>query len=252
MMNLERKATKSALILITSAFMVMSGCGKHSKFDGSGKGAGNGDSKDGTNDIYVSEGGVADETAGAAGDGSTGTAGAETKDADQLVREATTDVGIKNFLQINATFSALTGVPTTQAAVNTAFQAVKTQLPSGNSIKTFSASVQVAVSKLAAAYCDVSLNDATLRAKIVPNFNFAGNVATALDAAGQETMINGLMASFWGDLASGVDQTASKAMLATLMTDLRTGLETGAVAQTHAIAVGMCTGTLASSPVTFL
>ncbi len=135
---------------------------------------------------------------------------------------------------------------------NTAFQAVKTQLPSGNSIKTFSASVQVAVAKLAATYCDVALNDPTQSGRIVPGFNFAGTVAASLDAAGHETLINGLTSSFWGDISTGVDRTATKPMMAALLTDLKTGLETGSTVQLHAIATGVCAATLASSPVTFL
>ena len=247
MMNLEHKATKTALVLITSSFLILSGCGKHTKF-GSGKGANKG-SNDGTNEIVITDDSV---NGGTTADSANGTVAAGGGDSAQQVRDAGTDVGIKNFLQINATFSTLTGVPTTQAAVATAFAAVKTQLPSGNSIKNFSASVQVAVSKLAAAYCDVALNDASLQAVVVPGFNFAANASTAFDAAGQETLINGLMSSFWGSLSSGVDNTASKAMLVTLLADLKAVEPGAAVSNTHAIATGMCTGALASSPVTFL
>ncbi len=247
MMNLEGKATKSALILITSAIMVLSGCGKHTKFGGGSKSSQA--AHDGTNDLTVGEG---DATGDEENLEAKTKSPAKPADDDTLIREAVTDVGIKNFLQINATFSALTGIPTTNAAINTAFQSVKTQLPSGNSTKTFSASVQVAVAKLAAAYCDVALNDATQSARIVPGFNFAGTVATSLDAAGQETLINGLTTSLWGDLSTGVDRTATKPMLAALLTDLKAGLDAGNAVQVHAIATGVCTGALASSPVTFL
>jgi hypothetical protein len=246
MMNLENKVTKTAFIFLSSAIIMVASCGKHAQFKG-GKTA-PGDTNEGANEIVVSEGGAKDPSEGTGA--APGGVGAGTENTAAPIDR--TEVGIKNFLQINATFSALTQVPTTNALILTAFNATKTQLPAGNSIKTFSASTQVAIAKLAAAYCDVGLNDAALRGVIVPGFNFTGNVAVALDAAGQENLVNGLMTKFWGDVTSGVDNTASKGMLMTLVTDLRAGLETGPVASVHAIALATCTGALASSPVTFL
>jgi hypothetical protein len=64
------------------------------------------------------------------------------------------DIGLRNFAEINATMSEVTGVPTTQSAVRDTFQNVEQQLPTAEDIEGFLAAHQMGVAQLAIAYCN--------------------------------------------------------------------------------------------------
>jgi hypothetical protein len=68
------------------------------------------------------------------------------------------DIGVRTFAQINATLSALTGVPTSQSAVNTTYLAVQQQLPATPTLEGFSSANQVGIAQLAIQYCNVMVN----------------------------------------------------------------------------------------------
>jgi hypothetical protein len=234
--------SRITLAIAATALTLAAGCGKNKgRFPNGSKTAAAQNSIDGTGEISV------DSTSATTDDD--GSSKTETAP----VAETPPNVGIRNYLQINATFSTLTGVPTTNDVVAGAFANVKTQLPSGNNIKTFSPSVQVGISKLAAAYCDAALKDATLRPAILPGFDYEEPVASALDAAGQGKLIDNLMGSFWGSAAtSGIDQKVGRTNLTALLATLKVGLEAEDATQTHNISVGMCAAVLGSSAVTFI
>jgi hypothetical protein len=86
------------------------------------------------------------------------------------------DVGIRTFAQINSTLSTLTGVPTTNAAVNQTYQLVQQQLPSDPTLEGFLPSHQVGVAQLAIQYCNTMVNTPSLRAQIFAGVNFNGSV----------------------------------------------------------------------------
>jgi hypothetical protein len=83
------------------------------------------------------------------------------------------DVGVRSFAQISSTFSALTGVPTTNALVTATYQSVQQQLPSVNTLEAFSSANQVGVAQLAVQYCNQMMTTPTLRAKIFPGVPFS-------------------------------------------------------------------------------
>lgn len=64
------------------------------------------------------------------------------------------DIGLRNFDEINATMSEVTGVPTTQSGVRDTFQNVEQQLPTVENIEGFLAAHQMGVAQLAIAYCN--------------------------------------------------------------------------------------------------
>ena len=64
------------------------------------------------------------------------------------------DVGVRNFAQVNSTFSQLTGVPTTNAAVVSTYLSVQQQLPAVNTLEAYSSANQVGVAQLAVQYCN--------------------------------------------------------------------------------------------------
>jgi hypothetical protein len=85
------------------------------------------------------------------------------------------DVGVRTFAQVNSTFSALTGVPTNNAAVAATYKGVPSapggvqqQLPPIPTLEGFSAANQVGVAQLAIQYCNQMMTTPALRSKIFP------------------------------------------------------------------------------------
>jgi len=159
--------------------------------------------------------------------------------------------GIRNFAQINATMSSLTGVPTTNAQITAFYNAQATSLPTDNDVKGFIGSQQVAVFKLAVEYCDVLVKDTALRASIFGTFNFAAapNVAFATDA--KNALADSLVSKFWGkNLSTLAPHAENVSMVVTLIDDLLNGRDLTVATQTAPIATGTCAGVLSSAPVT--
>jgi mono/diheme cytochrome c family protein len=100
------------------------------------------------------------------------------------------DIGVRNFERVNATLSAITGVPTTQTAVATLFENVKQALPTTENFQGFVGSHQTAIAQLSIQYCAVMVDDATLRGAFFPGVN----VAAPLDAAAKTVVVNQLVA----------------------------------------------------------
>ena len=73
------------------------------------------------------------------------------------------DMGVRNFAEINATLSTITGVPMTNTAVNTAYGTLQQSLPPAPQIDAFLASTQTAVSQMATAYCGQLVDTQSLR-----------------------------------------------------------------------------------------
>jgi hypothetical protein len=73
------------------------------------------------------------------------------------------DMGVRTFAQINATMSAITGVPITDSVVSTLYNTEQQSLPAAPQINAFLSSHQTAISQLAAAYCGQLVDTAALR-----------------------------------------------------------------------------------------
>ncbi len=162
------------------------------------------------------------------------------------------DVGVKNFEQVLETMSVLTGVDANTNAINNTYEDLKTQLPTNNDIKTFLPAHQVAVTKLAAEYCDELVDDNNLRGSIWPGFNFGGTPTNSLNPNGRATIINQAIDKFWGlGTVSGADKNAAIVELQILMADLIVG-EANNSATTRTVVKGVCIATLATARVTLL
>jgi hypothetical protein len=83
------------------------------------------------------------------------------------------DIGVRTFAQVNSTLSQLTGVPTSNATVNTTYLAVQQQLPSDPTLEGFSSSNQIGIAQLAVQYCNVMLNTPSLAAQMFPGVNLS-------------------------------------------------------------------------------
>ena len=94
--------------------------------------------------------------------------------------------------------SRATGVPKTNANIETTYETIKQQLPSTENINGFLSAQQMAVTQLAIAYCNVLVEDTVLRASYFPGFNFNATAETAFDAAGKSLIIDPLVSNIVG------------------------------------------------------
>jgi hypothetical protein len=167
------------------------------------------------------------------------------------------DIGVRTFEEINASMSAITGVPATRTAVADTYNLVKQQLPTVESIDAFLASHQTGIAQLAIQYCDELVNDATLR-----NQFFGSSPAIDINATGayfsgsqanRDVVINALLAKAVGsDIASQPEEYTMGAIPGTrdnlnqLMIDLaNNGLATTGRAGT--VTKGACAAVLGSA-----
>jgi hypothetical protein len=86
------------------------------------------------------------------------------------------DIGVRTFAQVNSTLSALTGVPTTNAAVSATYVAVQQQLPANPTLEGFSSSNQIGVAQLAIQYCNVMVNNPSYASQVLPGVTINGSL----------------------------------------------------------------------------
>lgn len=160
--------------------------------------------------------------------------------------------GVKNYAEISATMSVLTGVSPNNAAVKAAYDGeLSTSLPAGNDIQAFLGSHQVAVTKLAVEYCDALFEDATLRAQVIPGFNFAAAPSAAFTPTSKALVAKSLIDRFWGvNLADRPGSADMQPMTMKLLDDILVGKTLTDVNVTKNSIKGVCTALLASAPVT--
>jgi hypothetical protein len=103
------------------------------------------------------------------------------------------DLGVRTFERIDATLSAITSVPRTNAAVLALFRNLQQGLPTIDALQGFAASHQTAIAQLSIQYCDALVNDATLRGLYFPSFNFSAPPSAAFDVAGRDALITPLI-----------------------------------------------------------
>lgn len=105
-----------------------------------------------------------------------------------LTGEASSDIGVRTFDEINATLSTLTGVPIASPSVSDVtgktvaqtFATVRRALPSVAEFNAFMSSHQMAATQLTAAYCDALVQDVSRRQALFPSpptFRFDAAVA---------------------------------------------------------------------------
>ncbi len=173
-------------------------------------------------------------------------------------------IGLKTFDEIDATYSAVTGVDRMNFVnVDMTFQELRQSLPAVPDINTFLSSHQVAIAQLAIAYCDAMIGsnaspnpDATTK---FPGFNFSAAPGTAFSVGNRGVYVNKLindimgtglasqptLAVVYGELASasGAGVTRPDNLIDRLLNP-----PPGAVASdTRALSKGVCAAMLGSA-----
>jgi hypothetical protein len=136
------------------------------------------------------------------------------------------EYGIRDFAEINATMSTTTGVPTTQSAVKTTYDAVFQALPVATGIEGFLSSQQMGITQLAISYCSalVDGNGSIAPATYFPGFNFGAPVSTAFDSSTKtDQVIDPLLARVVGtNISTQPALGTTKTEVATLINHLAT------------------------------
>ncbi len=110
--------------------------------------------------------------------------------------EQTSDVGVKTFDEIDATYAWITGVDRVNYQrggvflVDEAYQELRQSLPAVEDPATFLSSHQVAIAQLAIQYCDAAVEDST----IWPSSFFSQPAATAFSVGNRDTFVEPLIA----------------------------------------------------------
>lgn len=161
------------------------------------------------------------------------------------------DVGVKNYEQILQSMSAATGVSAADTTIQNMYKELTVQLPVDNNIKSFLPSNQVAITKLAAEYCEKLVETQELRAVVWPTIDFTKNPTQVFSAANKSLIINQAITRFLPPMESDLlAQTSTE--LGKLFDELLTGENLSSNVTTRKIVKGMCISTLASAHSTFL
>lgn len=92
-------------------------------------------------------------------------------------------IGVRDFAEVNASMSVITGVPVTNANVRDTYLRVMQQLPSSSAVESFLSAHQMAVAQLAIEYCSELVDNTGLRDAFFPDFisGFSQSVNSAFD-----------------------------------------------------------------------
>ncbi|MCJ8319394.1 MAG: LamG domain-containing protein [Colwellia sp.] len=158
------------------------------------------------------------------------------------------ELGLRNFAEINASMSSLTGVKQNIQSVFTTYQLIQRQLPNLEDIETFISAQQMGITQLAIAYCNSAIEDNTLRNTWFPNVDFTKQPNIALDATGRSNLLNPLLSQLMPlDLSSQPNKTLVYNELDSLITRLSSCGNNCDTDRTKAIAKASCTAVLASA-----
>lgn len=157
-------------------------------------------------------------------------------------------IGLKNFAEINASMSVLTGVEQNNTKVFDTYQLVKQQLPTLENIDTFISAQQMGVTQLAIAYCDQAIEDNTLRSAWFPNVNFTLTPEDAFNTSGRDNFVTPLLAQLMPlDVATQPDKSLVIKELNNLISNLSVCRDNCNVSRTKTVAKASCTAVLASA-----
>ena len=110
--------------------------------------------------------------------------------------ERSSDIGVKTFDEIDATYAAITGIDRTtyqrggNFLVDETYQELRQSLPAVENIEAVLSSHQVAIAQLAIQYCDAAVEDAT----IWPGFNFGAAPGQAFSVTNRDSFVEPLIA----------------------------------------------------------
>jgi hypothetical protein len=172
---------------------------------------------------------------------------------EQVLNQAQVEVGLKDFEQINYSFSALTGVPVTNGAVTNTYRAVEPTLPGDTEVKVLQSSNQVAIVRLAAEYCNQLIATGNFTANRDTIFG-AGILNMSPQSVDKVSLINRTTNAFWGEgVIDPQELDAARLELMDVFDDVVSmDASPTATATTSKAVRGVCTAALSSAYVTIM
>ena len=160
---------------------------------------------------------------------------------DMPAAEQDPPTGIRNFAEISATMSKLTGIPTSNSSIQTVYERVHQAMPVQPKIAGFISSQQMGITQLAFEYCKVLVEDSTARSAFWPGFPWGTNKSTAFN--NRALVIDPLVEKMVGlNLPTQPDTTEVENEIDYLLGRLISGS-----GDTNAIMKGACASTLGSA-----
>ncbi|WP_299079846.1 LamG domain-containing protein [uncultured Paraglaciecola sp.] len=167
--------------------------------------------------------------------------------------KAQAEIGMRNFAEINASMSTVTGVPMNNTAIKQTFEKLKQQLPSVTNMDSFLASNQMAVTQMAIKYCDQLVETQNLRNSYFSGFNFNQSASSAFSGPNRDLVLTPLTSKILGvglnDQPNNTDVTAELDNLITRLTDCSGGKVCDAN-YTKTVVKAACAGALGSAAIT--
>lgn len=103
------------------------------------------------------------------------------------------EIGVRNFAEINATMAVLTGVPSNNPAIQSTYETLRQQLPSVTSVDSFLTSNQMAITQLSIRYCDTLVENDALRHEFFPDLDIHQNVNSGASQSLKNSIIQPLL-----------------------------------------------------------
>ena len=158
-------------------------------------------------------------------------------------------IGVRTFAQINASLSALTGVPTNNAAVLGTYNAVQQQLPSVSTLEGFSSANQVGIAQLAIQYCNVAVTTPSLAAQLLGGVTLSASTYGADGSAGGTTTVSNALAArvIGSGLTTQPAPSSVAGELQSMIGKLCTSSSCNTLARVQAVTAAACAAALGSS-----
>jgi len=156
-------------------------------------------------------------------------------------------IGIRDFAEVNASFSAITGIATTNPNVADTFDSVSQALPINPAIEGFISSQQMAVTQLAIQYCNELVNSPTQRTEFFPGFDFDEELSEAFKD--RRLIIDPLLARGIGDVSTQPNHDVVRSELSSLIERLSSCGSGCEPDRTERVVKGTCAAVLGSAAV---
>ncbi|MEQ8861526.1 MAG: LamG domain-containing protein [Pseudomonadales bacterium] len=163
--------------------------------------------------------------------------------AEVPIDERTAPHGIRDFAEINATMSTMTGVPTSNSQVASTYDLVYQAMPVQTGIGGFISSQQMGITQLAIKYCSVLVDDTGLRASFWPSFTDWNASPGAAFGGDRSAVIDPIIDNFVG---RGIATQPGEGAVATEIDDLISRLASGS-SNTEDIMKASCAAALGSA-----
>jgi len=159
------------------------------------------------------------------------------------------EIGIRDFAEINATMSKITGIPMNNIDVQTTYNTVKQQMPTLTDIDIFVSSQQMGITQLAIEYCSALVEDSTAKASYFSGFDFSSSANVAFDSTvKRDQILDPLLLNAMGsNLSSQPTDIDVKTELNSLIDKLTTCGASCDADKTNTVVKAVCAATIANA-----